>query len=478
MLETLLHQSPFGVVVIGRDRRIRWINDYACRLARVESAADVQGELCNDYLCPLAGSPCPVLDEGQEVKHSERILRRADGTEISILKTVTEIELNHESVLLETFVDISEQQRVTHELRQTLDEQEAIFESSLVGIMVLENRILTKVNRRMAEMLGYEPAEMVGRGPQQLHLSMKNFHEFGEKYYWRLAERELVQVEYPLRHKDGHAVWCQFHGKALHPPDLTRGAVWVVDDISRRKEMEEALCQSEKRFMDVLYASSDAILLIGQNKFVDCNEATARMLGYASRDEFLQTHPSELSPPVQPDGRSSAEKADAMMAQAFEQGFHRFEWMHRRAGGEDFPVEVSLTPIVHEGESLLHCVWRDITGQKRAAERLRLANDIIERSPAVAFVWKNEEGWPVEYVSRNAERLFGYPAEDFLSGAVAYANVIHSDDLERVTEEVQSQSKSPDAATVDHAPYRIVRPDGEVRWIQDMTFIRRSAAAR
>jgi PAS domain S-box-containing protein len=180
MLETLLHQSPFGVVVIGRDRRIRWANQYACELVGVGSDADLRGKLCSDYLCPVGNHPCPMLDEGQEVKHSERILRRADGTEISILKTVTEIKLNHESVLLETFVDISEQQRATYELRQTLDEQEAIFESSLVGIMVLENRILTKVNRRMAEMLGYEPAEMVGRGPQQLHLSMKNFHEFGE----------------------------------------------------------------------------------------------------------------------------------------------------------------------------------------------------------------------------------------------------------------------------------------------------------
>ena len=142
------------------------------------------------------------------------------------------------------------------------------------------------------------------------------------------------------------------------------------------------LQKSEQRFMDVLYASEDAILLIGENAFKDCNEATARMLGYATRAEFLNTHPSELSPAEQPDGQTSFEKANEMMRLAIEQGFHRFEWMHRRANGEDFPVEVSLTPIVHEGESLLYCVWRDITERKQAKrEKQKLQTQLRQTAP-------------------------------------------------------------------------------------------------
>ena len=148
-----------------------------------------------------------------------------------------------------------------------------------------------------------------------------------------------------------------------------------------RMEASCALAESPRRFMDVLYASDDAILLIGDITFIDCNEATARMLGYATREAFLQTHPSRLSPPEQPDGRSSFEKAEEMMLQSFEKGFHRFEWMHRRASGEDFPVEVSLTPIVHEGKPLLHCVWRDITKHKRAEGAL--ARKLLSLYPGV-----------------------------------------------------------------------------------------------
>jgi PAS domain S-box-containing protein len=142
---------------------------------------------------------------------------------------------------------------------------------------------------------------------------------------------------------------------------------------------EEALLASEQRFMSILRASLDAILLIDGETFVDCNEATARMLGYASRDEFLMSHPSQLSPPTQPDGRSSLEKANAMMQEAFENGYNRFEWIHRRANGEDFPVEVSLTPINYQGKTVLHCLWREITEQKRAEAALRASEQQYEQ---------------------------------------------------------------------------------------------------
>jgi|GEM_PF-1041909 len=158
-------------------------------------------------------------------------LRNAEGEVIGVIATVT---------------DITDRKRTEELLRNALEEQQAIFESSLVGIMVLKNRVLTKVNRRMAEMLGYEPSEIVGKGPQQLHLSKDNFEEFGEKYYWQLAEQDLVQLEYPLRHKDGHTVWCQFNGKAIAPPDLSKGAVWIIEDITKRRQVQEELRKSKQ----------------------------------------------------------------------------------------------------------------------------------------------------------------------------------------------------------------------------------------
>ncbi len=139
------------------------------------------------------------------------------------------------------------------------------------------------------------------------------------------------------------------------------------------RQAKVALQESEQRFMDVLQASSDAILLIDGETFVDCNEATVRMLEYSNRDEFLMTHPSVLSPPTQPDGRSSLEKADEMIRIALNKGFHSFEWMHRKASGKDFPVEVTLTPIKYKGKKILHCLWKDFAERKEGEAALEKA---------------------------------------------------------------------------------------------------------
>ena len=136
--------------------------------------------------------------------------------------------------------------------------------------------------------------------------------------------------------------------------------------------------ESEQRFMDLLYASDDAILLIDGETFVDCNEATSRMLEYSSRGELLMTHPSELSPPEQPDGRGSFEKAREMIQIAFDNGPHRFEWTHRKAGGKDFPVEVTLTPITYHGKTVLHCIWRDLSEQKQAEKERDRSRETVE----------------------------------------------------------------------------------------------------
>ena len=182
------------------------------------------------------------------------------------------------------------------------------------------------------------------------------------------------------------------------------------------EERTAALRESEKRFMDVLYASEDAILLITDAQFVDCNDATVRMLGYATREEFLMTHPSELSPPTQPDGRRSFEKANEMMKIASEKGFHRFEWVHRKAGGEDFPVEVSLTPIVMKQRNILHCVWRDLTQIKKDERKLRdIFSAVEDYSDGVVLADRDAR---VHYVNMAFGLRFKYTLEEMQAKGV------------------------------------------------------------
>ncbi len=130
--------------------------------------------------------------------------------------------------------------------------------------------------------------------------------------------------------------------------------------------------------------SADAILLMDGETFVDCNQAAVQMLQYSSKEELLSTHPSALSPPFQPDGSFSKEKAEEMRAKAIERGNHRFEWMLKGADGSVFPVEVLLTAIPLDDRQILYVVWREIAEHKRAEEQLSLLLTIsMEVSAAV-----------------------------------------------------------------------------------------------
>ena len=124
-------------------------------------------------------------------------------------------------------------------------------------------------------------------------------------------------------------------------------------------------------YRELFVRSADAILIIEGETFIDCNDAAVRMLRHANREAVLRTHPSQLSPPTQPDGRDSYEKANEMIALASERGSHRFEWDHLRADGEVFPVEVLLTSVQEPDRRVLHVVWRDITERKALEGRLR-----------------------------------------------------------------------------------------------------------
>jgi hypothetical protein len=63
--------------------------------------------------------------------------------------------------------------------------------------------------------------------------------------------------------------------------------------------------------------------------------------------------------------------------------------------------------------------FQDIIEREQWKAKLRESHDIINESPAVIFLWKNSEGWPVEYVSENVRDLFGYSAEEFMTGRIS-----------------------------------------------------------
>ncbi len=152
----------------------------------------------------------------------------------------------------------------------------------------------------------------------------------------------------------------------------------IVKQESEGKKAVEALRERESRFRLMFERTADALLLLDPKagQFIDCNQAATDMLHCTDKNEILLQHPAQLSPPYQPDGRPSAEKADEMIATALKSGSYRFEWLHRSVHREDFPVEVLLTPLLMGEQQLIITTWRDIT-ERKAAEDFVLAQDQV-----------------------------------------------------------------------------------------------------
>ncbi|MEO1144518.1 MAG: PAS domain S-box protein [Cyanobacteria bacterium J06638_22] len=177
-----------------------------------------------------------------------------------------------------------------------------------------------------------------------------------------------------------------------------------------------AIKASETPFQQLFETSQDAILLLEDGVFVDCNQAAVTMMRCGDKAVFLALHPGQISPDMQPDGQPSLEKANAMMATALRQGGHRFEWVHRRMDGEDFWVEVQLTPIEINGRQILYTSWRDIGDRKAAENALQetntLLNSVLETIPGFFFV-KDREGRHV-VINSNLADFFGKPIHDVI----------------------------------------------------------------
>ena len=145
------------------------------------------------------------------------------------------------------------------------------------------------------------------------------------------------------------------------------------------------LKSAKEKFRSLFETSRDAIMTLEPPswRFTSGNPATVRMFGAKDEADFISYGPWQLSPERQPDGRPSGEKAKEMIETAMRDGFHLFEWTHRRIGGEDFFADVLLTRMEREGKAMLQATVRDITERKqkelehaRVEEQLRASQKL------------------------------------------------------------------------------------------------------
>lgn len=197
----------------------------------------------------------------------------------------------------------------------------------------------------------------------------------------KLAGKEVTAYELEVFAKDGRRVAVEVSTRILCVNGTPVGVQGIARDITDRKRAADALQKSEASFRSLFDTANDAILVMQDGVFTACNARTADIFG-CWPDEIIGCSPEAFSPPFQPDGRPSKEKAAEYIDAAMSGMPQFFEWQHTRMDGTPFDAEVSLSKVDIHGSTRLQAIVRDISDRKRSEAERRVIFDIIQGAAA------------------------------------------------------------------------------------------------
>ncbi len=255
-------------------------------------------------------------------------------------------------------------------------ELRAVFEYTAAGLAVLgaDGKVIES-NPALREMLGYGAEELYGMSlaafahPEDAadELMVPGRLAGSGRYHYQ-AEKRYVR-------KDGEVFWAQVTVSLPRSPGGgPNTAVLMVEDVDRRKLVEEALKESELRFRQLFENSTDSLFVHDQQgRLVDCNAQACKTLGY-TREELLALSVGDITMVMLTEEDKQRKEGDTLWERVLAAepgafvGIERNEL--RRKDGSIFPVEVGVGAIDYKGRRLIFAAARDITERQDLENRL------------------------------------------------------------------------------------------------------------
>lgn len=302
--------------------------------------------------------------------------------------------------------DITERKKA----EEMLNLQSTTLEASANSIMITNSHgDIVWVNPAFTELTGYDKNEILYKNINMLR-SHKQTSEFYDNIWTTINEGTVWHGEIINQRKNGENY---FEEQTITPVFNDKNEITnfiaVKQDITQRKEFEselkrmneeleemvrdrtkelleanDALLQSEQKFRSLFEFSSDAVMLMDSKGYYDCNPATLKVFGCASKEEFLSKTILDFSPEYQPDNNRSDALVSSHISEAEKNGSARFEWSHIHLDGSEFYADTWLTMMYLGGRKVIQAVVRDITKIKRAEEKLRKAEVQLREAEKMA----------------------------------------------------------------------------------------------
>ena len=239
-LKTIFNYMQTGMVIIDQeDYTIVDVNSTAINMIGTDIMGIV-GAKCHTFICHDEHHKCPIVDLNRSIDNSERILMRADGQKIPIIKTVIPISVKGRRYLLESFIDITERKRSEQALQENEKKYRSLFEGSRDAIyMTAADGQLMDANQAFLDLFGYSREEIVHSNAKQVYVTAKDRNIFKQTMHERGSIRDF---EMQLQKKDGSIMDCLLSVTTKRGED---GKIieynGIVRDITAYKKAQETI---------------------------------------------------------------------------------------------------------------------------------------------------------------------------------------------------------------------------------------------
>jgi PAS domain S-box-containing protein len=314
--------------------------------------------------------------------------------------------------------------RVDSRRAQAEARAEAILEAAVDGVVVIDERGIVQSFSRAAERtFGYRADEVVGRNVNLLMPEpYRGEHDSYIRNYLATGRAKVIGSgrEVTGLRKDG----------STFPMDLAVGEsrfagrrlfAGFVRDITRRKETEQRLRESETRNRAILEAAVDGIITIGEDGIIhSANSAAERIFGYRTA-EIVGRNVSMLMPDPDRSAHDRYLRNYLTTGRAKIIGIGR-EVTGLRKDGSTFPMDLAVGESVVDGHRIFAGMVRDITDRKAVEERLRTSEErfraLVEGVPDWSITSVDTSGLIASW-NLGAERIYGWTAEEAVGSSVA-----------------------------------------------------------
>ncbi len=248
-------------------------------------------------------------------------------------------------------------------------------------------------------------------------------------------------------------------------------ACWLIASLrTKQLQAEQNVNESEQKFRTIADFSYDMDAWVyPDGRYAYISPSCERITGYPPK--YFLDDPNFFLEIAHPDDRKLLGGHRSELLEKPENKAEIYFRIIRKTGDIRWIWHQCQSVYSEDGEWLgRRTTNRDITEKHRIETTLQRERDMFLHGPVVTFTWKNDTKWSADKVSSNIFNILGYEAEDFISKSVVYADCIHPDDLDRVTDEVTFYSKSGDDSFI-HRPYRLISKSGATVWVLDTTSI-------